>query len=125
MDWHFVLEWFGISVPAYSVLLLLSFLGDGTYKRFKFLLTPLSLVLFLISLPCFFTVGAVGHKILNRTYDRHISDMKKAVRIAEYTKRPPDREISLFQFDVSMYTDEYGAFDLYGWKKHELQKLGL
>ena len=78
-----------------------------------------------LSLPSCFLFGPVQNAIRNRSFDRHMSDMRKLRCIAASGGIPPKHDIALYGFDCEMFFDEYGEFDLHAWKKHEYDKLGL
>lgn len=115
----------GLNLIAYSLFMLLCYYADETSERLGNFLGTLAYFFFFLSVPGCILVGFVDNLYSRRTYDRHLSDMKKLRYIAECRTKPQDWAIEAYHLDCKMYEDEFGDFDLIGWKRSEYDKLGL
>ena len=113
---------FAASVLAYELSRLLSvFYGDNKMPWF---ISVLFHILYIVGLLGLFTVGIIESRIGKIIYGRHIEQMKKLRLIAELRGYPDTYTEQRYDLDCSLY--RYGEeFDIYAWKKHEYEKLGL
>lgn len=118
----FWLEVFTISVIAYELSRLISIsCGDVSMPWY---ISALFHVLYVVGLLGLFTVGIVESRIGKIIYDRHIEQLKKLRVIAELHGYPDALTEQRYDLDCSLY--RYGEeFDIYSWKRHEYEKLGL
>lgn len=120
-----VLALIGFNALAYSALVGFCFGPDETFTKHPKLRDFFIPVLFVLSIPGVFAFEPAFNAHGRRIYDYELSQ-KRAVRaVAEKHGKPPALDVSIYKWDVDLYTDADGHFDLYGWKSHEYDKLGL
>lgn len=116
------LSLFAASVLAYEFSRLLS-VSYGN-KKMPWYISVLFHILYVVGLLSLFTVGIIESHTGKIIYDRHIEQMKKLRVIAELRGYPDTYTEQRYDLDCSLY--RYGEeFDIYSWKKHEYEKLGL
>ncbi len=115
----------GFNALAYSALVGFCFGPDETFTKHQKLRSVFVPILFVLSLPGSLIFEPATNAHNRRVYDYELS-RKRAVRaVAEKHGKPPSYEVDLYGWDVERYTDSNGHFDLYNWKSHEYEKLGL
>lgn len=120
-----ILALLGFNSLVYSVIVAFLFRPSSLLDRHPKADSFLGCALFVLSLPGSLIYDSVYNADCNRFYDKHIKDMRTLRDVATKQGKPPEWEINLHQWDVDLYEDEFGRFDLYGWKSHEYKKLGL
>ena len=125
MDWLWIFALLGLNSMAYSADVAFLFLSDRFSERYPKLSAFVHYALFVLSLPGVLIFEPATRAHSRRVYDKHINDMKSLRAIAEKLAKPPEWESKIYNWDVEMFVDEYGHFDLNRWKSHEYEKLGL
>ncbi len=138
MDWIYnILTALGFNALAFSALVSIFcrkdplFSGKDGYGKDSFAYRHHKLyslaywVLVFLSFPGVFIFEAVfdGHR--KRVYDAHKKDLRSLYAITEKKERPSEWEKKKYGWEDEWFVDNYGNFDLQGWKAHEYEKLGL
>lgn len=125
MDWLWVLVLLGFNSLAYSAVVAFLYRSDRFSGRHPKLSSFLYYALIVLSLPGVLIFEPAFRAHSHRVYDKHIRDMKALRAVSEIQGKPPEWEAKIYNWDVEMFVDEYGHFDLNRWKSHEYEKLGL
>ena len=121
--WFFAL--LGFNALVYSVIVGFCFGPDETFTKHPKLRQVFMPVLLVLSFPGVLIFLSATNAHGRRIFDYDLSQ-KKAVRsVSEKIAKPQKWEAELHGWDVDLFTDSDGYFDLRAWKAHEYSKLGL
>ena len=121
----FALAWLGVNSLAYSGLVAFCFRSDRLPDRHPKLRGIFTVIFTILSFPGIFVIQPAYKAFVQRAYDLHQKDKQEILRVAEMQGKPQSWEANLHGWDVDRYVDEFGHFDLHGWKQHEYGKHGL